>query len=372
MLVCSVLAFSFIKTLLTVTKIPSWSLDTLEALAPRTINPKPDAAASYPQTSRCRQYQDRIQGFCERRTLFLDTFLGTATNKYIPIRYLGSTCHFQAHLSKTFSLCLWMLILAEATRSFRQIKASTSAYQYSIPAVLLATTRPIYRQLSQAINLLIEIQHPANNQQSAFCWVLQKTYTNCYGCTNFNTHTRQRVHPGANEDLKFLNNIDTSIAAWACYILDTVKVAQYTLQRYYRYSLEKLLDALSIPYSFRLHSAGNDAFFALKALLMMAARDMSAEPHASEPEHQQTIVEESSTATTLEAIACFPYPLPADKPQEALGPEKVPKLSIGAKRRLRAKRKAIRRENRTVASIDRPEQDTSHGPEGTTSNDNVG
>ncbi|KAK0389872.1 hypothetical protein NLU13_3445 [Sarocladium strictum] len=190
------------------------------------------------------------------------------------------------------------------------------------------------------------------------------------------THGREYilVAHGTNEDLKFLNNIDAAIAARACYVLDTVKVAQYPLQLYYRYSLEKLLDALSIPYDpFRLHSAGNDAFFALKALLMMAARDMlSAEPHASEPGHQRKIGARSSTATALEAIARFPYPLPADKPQEALGPEKVPKLSIGAKRRLRAERKAIRREDRTVESLDGLEQDSSHGPEGTTSNDNVG
>ena len=78
-----------------------------------------------------------------------------------------------------------------------------------------------------------------------------------------------------NEDLKFLNNIDPEIASRACYILDTAKAQQHTLQLYYRYSLEKLLAALEIPCeSFRLHAAGNDAFFALKGLLLIVARDI--------------------------------------------------------------------------------------------------
>ena len=157
------------------------------------------------------------------------------------------------------------------------------------------------------------------------------------------------VAHGINEDLKFLNNIDAGIAARACYILDTVKAAQYALQLYYRYSLEKLLDALSIPYDhIRLHAAGNDALFALKGLLMIVARDMSAKPHAWVPGNQQTIGTQSSAATILEAIAHAPYFLSADKPQKTPAPEKPSKLSIGAKRRLRAERRAVRRANQTL------------------------
>jgi hypothetical protein len=86
---------------------------------------------------------------------------------------------------------------------------------------------------------------------------------------------------GTNEDIKFLNNIDPEIIARACYVLDTVKVAQYIRQLSYRYGLEKLLCELSIPYEhIRLHAAGNDTFFGLKGFPMLAARDISAISHA--------------------------------------------------------------------------------------------
>lgn len=160
------------------------------------------------------------------------------------------------------------------------------------------------------------------------------------------------VAHGINEDAKFLNNVDPGITAGACYVLDTVKAAQYTLRLSYRYSLEKLLGELSIPHEHvRLHAAGNDAFFALKALLMIAARDMSARPHARTRKLGDSAIEEAqgllSTATALEAITRAPYPLPANKSQKATAQaqEKRTKLSIGAKRRLRAERKALRRSN---------------------------
>lgn len=56
------------------------------------------------------------------------------------------------------------------------------------------------------------------------------------------------------------------------YRLDVLKVVQFPLQTYYRYSLAKLLDALQLPWQ-DLHIAGNDARFALHALLMTAVRD---------------------------------------------------------------------------------------------------
>jgi hypothetical protein len=46
------------------------------------------------------------------------------------------------------------------------------------------------------------------------------------------------VAHGIGTDLKFLNNTDPAIVAGACYVLDTVKAAQFTLQLYSRYSLE--------------------------------------------------------------------------------------------------------------------------------------
>ena len=53
--------------------------------------------------------------------------------------------------------------------------------------------------------------------------------------------------------------------------LDVLKIVQYPLQTYYRYSLAKLLDALRLPWR-DLHVAGNDARFALHVLLT-AVRD---------------------------------------------------------------------------------------------------
>lgn len=80
------------------------------------------------------------------------------------------------------------------------------------------------------------------------------------------------VAHGTGEDVKVLNNIDPGIVNRACYVLDTVKAAQFPLQLYYRYSIENLLDEFGIRYA-KLHVAGNDAHFALKALLMIAVRD---------------------------------------------------------------------------------------------------
>ncbi|KAJ4324359.1 hypothetical protein N0V84_003920 [Fusarium piperis] len=80
------------------------------------------------------------------------------------------------------------------------------------------------------------------------------------------------VAHGAGEDVKVLNNIDPKIVGRASYVLDTVKAAQFPLQLSYRYSAEKLLDEFGIRYA-KLHAAGNDAHFALKALLMIAVRD---------------------------------------------------------------------------------------------------
>ncbi|RSM06873.1 hypothetical protein CEP52_005531 [Fusarium oligoseptatum] len=107
------------------------------------------------------------------------------------------------------------------------------------------------------------------------------------------------VAHGAKEDVKVLNNIDPNIVNRAAYILDTVKAAQFPLQLSYRYSIEKLLDEFGIAYA-KLHAAGNDAHFALKALLMIAVRDgqMAATPGDEELFHY------------LDAIAHAPCDLP--------------------------------------------------------------
>ncbi|VUC37717.1 unnamed protein product [Clonostachys rosea] len=83
------------------------------------------------------------------------------------------------------------------------------------------------------------------------------------------------VMHGADMDCKFLlNNLNADLVGEAGYIMDTVKAAQFPLGLYYRYSLERLLEELGIPYA-NLHVAGNDAHFALRALMMIAVRDFT-------------------------------------------------------------------------------------------------
>ncbi|KHN98780.1 Ribonuclease H-like protein [Metarhizium album ARSEF 1941] len=143
------------------------------------------------------------------------------------------------------------------------------------------------------------------------------------------------VAHGAREEVKFLNNLDPGIASRAAYIMDTVKAAQHPLQLYYRYSMEKLLDELAIPYA-NLHAAGNDAHFALKALLMIAVRDGRMTSGAAADEE---------LLRTLEAIAHAPVALPVwiDKPPAASNPKAKTRLGVKAKRRLRQARRAAGR-----------------------------
>ncbi|EFZ03568.1 DnaQ-like (or DEDD) 3'-5' exonuclease superfamily protein [Metarhizium robertsii] len=143
------------------------------------------------------------------------------------------------------------------------------------------------------------------------------------------------VAHGTREEIKFLNNLDPGIAAPAAYIMDTVKAAQHPLQLYYRYSIEKLLDEFAIPYA-NLHAAGNDAHFALKALLMIAVRDGRRAP--------ETTAASQELFRTLDAIAHAPVALPVwiDKPPLDANPNKT-KLGVKAKRRLKKARREARR-----------------------------
>ncbi|KAL7823512.1 QDE-2-interacting protein [Trichoderma gracile] len=140
------------------------------------------------------------------------------------------------------------------------------------------------------------------------------------------------VAHGINEDLKFLNNLEPNFATRACYVLDTVNAAQHPLQLYYRYSLEKLLEELDIRYD-RLHVAGNDAHFALRALLMLAVRDGQMAPESITTADNQLF-------HTLDAIAHAAYTLPVWIEKKPPEPKAARKLGIYAKRRLKAVKKA--------------------------------
>ncbi|TPX11202.1 uncharacterized protein E0L32_001020 [Thyridium curvatum] len=82
------------------------------------------------------------------------------------------------------------------------------------------------------------------------------------------------------------------------FVVDTVKAAQEPLSLPYRYSLEKLLEALEIPYK-KLHAAGNDAHFALRVLLMIIAKDAERQP---ETQHSVSLIR------ALKEVALAPIP----------------------------------------------------------------
>jgi hypothetical protein len=71
---------------------------------------------------------------------------------------------------------------------------------------------------------------------------------------------------GAREDLKVLNSLGVDLHP--IFVMDIVKAAQYVIGLSYRYSLEKMLTTLDIAF-IHLHTAGNDAHFALRAFLMI-------------------------------------------------------------------------------------------------------
>jgi hypothetical protein len=83
---------------------------------------------------------------------------------------------------------------------------------------------------------------------------------------------------GTHSDFKILQHLEIDLPTRSLYVIDTNKAAQSPLKLYYRYSLEKLLQVLQIPYA-NLHAAGNDAHYCLRALLMIAVFD--AKRHSS-------------------------------------------------------------------------------------------
>lgn len=135
------------------------------------------------------------------------------------------------------------------------------------------------------------------------------------------------VAHGIYEDVKFLNGLDTSIVSRASYVLDTVKVAQFPLQLNYRYNLEKLLHELGLPYA-KLHTAGNDAHFALKALLLLAVRD----GRQTSSSASRTESGEERLFCRIEDIVHLPCGIPLPKTSaETSPPPRKEKIGINAK-----------------------------------------
>lgn len=146
------------------------------------------------------------------------------------------------------------------------------------------------------------------------------------------------VMHGADSDLKMLRNLGVNLRPR--YIIDTNKAAQHPLQLSYRYCLETLLEALEIPYA-SLHAAGNDARFALQALLMIAVRDAERLADTSD----------CAVLELLRAIAQAPRPPTAGETKEdfdAVRREAKAEMKARhkAKRASRTERRRLEREAR--------------------------
>lgn len=143
------------------------------------------------------------------------------------------------------------------------------------------------------------------------------------------------------QDIRLIRHIDASIVERALYLIDTVKLAQFPLQLYYRYKLEELLDALGIA-SAKLHTAGNDAHFALKALLLLPTWDalQTGIPQLSY---------EKALLRRLRGMATAPIPPPVqpqDRPriEEPVKPKKLGVMAKGRIKRTKKLHKALFKE----------------------------
>lgn len=111
--------------------------------------------------------------------------------------------------------------------------------------------------------------------------------------------------------------------------------------------MEKLLETLEIPFA-ALHSAGNDAHFALRALLMIATRDA---------ERQSQDLSAAPLFRTFTAIARAPRPATVGEIEvplrEARQEENVARRQKRkAKRAAKIERRKAQRENHAVSAAD--------------------
>ncbi|KAI0527923.1 hypothetical protein F5B22DRAFT_582857 [Xylaria bambusicola] len=140
---------------------------------------------------------------------------------------------------------------------------------------------------------------------------------------------------GDHSDRKALANLDIQLQP--LYIIDNVKAAQYPLDLSYRLGLEAMLDTFGIPYT-NLHAAGNDAHYALRSLLMIAAID--GQKMKSEPTREDLF-------STLSAIARSARPITAGEKAKAFEE---------SRRQIKAE-KAARHKTRRAARTERRRQE---------------
>ncbi|KAK1596140.1 uncharacterized protein LY79DRAFT_479318, partial [Colletotrichum navitas] len=142
---------------------------------------------------------------------------------------------------------------------------------------------------------------------------------------------------GTHSDFKILQHLKIDLPAQSLYVVDTNKAAQSPLKLYYRYSLEKLLEALQIPYA-NLHAAGNDAHYCLRALLMIAVFD--AERYPSE--------QYKALLHLFRATAQAPRPLTRGEIWQMEEPQREAHREAKSQSRSRRKAKRAARTNRRL------------------------
>ncbi|CAH0049036.1 unnamed protein product [Clonostachys solani] len=87
-------------------------------------------------------------------------------------------------------------------------------------------------------------------------------------------------HEGGRE-ISVLERLDIQLSQYR--VIDTTTLVRSPVPPRYKYSLEALLQELGIPFA-NLHSAGNDAHFILRALLMLAVRYAEGQQEANLPD----------------------------------------------------------------------------------------
>ncbi|KAK0107955.1 hypothetical protein ONS96_003739 [Cadophora gregata f. sp. sojae] len=107
-------------------------------------------------------------------------------------------------------------------------------------------------------------------------------------------------------DLKFLQAANLDLHP--VYIIDTQKAAQHPLDLDHRCTMEEMLALLGCPFGDRvLHTAGNDANFTLRALLLIAKTDACARTAI----HSRCSIETEKLLSLFENVALGPVPLSA-------------------------------------------------------------
>jgi DNA polymerase III epsilon subunit-like protein len=119
------------------------------------------------------------------------------------------------------------------------------------------------------------------------------------------------VGHGLSEDLAALSSLGFDFQASVISILDTANIA--TELQMNRSTLGRLLEELECPKSSaRLHNAGNDAHFTLRALILLAIKGYEEQTLDT----SRVEVERAERVEALRAVAMMPLPIARPKPKK--------------------------------------------------------